>query len=59
MLFDRTNDSVTPLIHDLYYESMLYDLLDIDPSDATYQFEVKLNQKNKQINVKEMNENIE
>lgn len=29
LFVDRALDTVTPIIHDVYYQSMLYDLLDI------------------------------
>ncbi|KAL4479848.1 hypothetical protein ABPG74_020364 [Tetrahymena malaccensis] len=48
IIFDRTDDVITPAIHDLYYESMIHDLLEIDPSSSNYQYEIliKKNQQN-------------
>lgn len=30
MIVDRSTDVATPLLHDFYYQSMFYDLLDIN-----------------------------
>lgn len=30
LILDRSIDPVTPLLHDLFYESMLFDLMDFE-----------------------------
>ncbi|KAL4509392.1 hypothetical protein ABPG72_018323 [Tetrahymena utriculariae] len=51
IIFDRTDDVITPAIHDLYYEPMIHDLLEIDPSSSNYQYEIltKQNENEKDI----------
>ncbi|CAD8085369.1 unnamed protein product [Paramecium sonneborni] len=43
MIIDRSYDVATPLLHDFYYQSMIYDLLDI--TNDIYENEVEANGK--------------
>ncbi|EWS72063.1 Sec1 family protein (macronuclear) [Tetrahymena thermophila SB210] len=55
IIFDRTDDVITPAIHDLYYESMIHDLLEIDPLNFNYQYEIQTKQN--QLNQTEIGKN--
>ncbi|EGR30950.1 sec1 family protein, putative [Ichthyophthirius multifiliis] len=46
IIFDRKADPITPLLYDFYYQSIIYDLLDID--NDTNIVEYKINKKNDQ-----------
>lgn len=43
MIIDRSYDVATPLLHDFYYQSMIYDLLDI--TNDIYETDVEANGK--------------
>lgn len=42
LILDRSIDALTPLVHDFYYQPMLYDLLDIKNNVCEYEMEEDL-----------------
>jgi syntaxin-binding protein 1 len=53
IVMDRTKDPMTPLKHDLYYNSLIMDLLDI--RDSKYEFETINEKKQKSIKISNLN----
>lgn len=55
LIMDRTKDPMTPLKHDLFYNSLIMDLLDI--RDSKYEFETINEKQQKTIKISTLNQN--